>query len=103
MPSLIEALAYLGIDYADESVRRNVARSLRAAEGVLRGAVGDDVAVYLPEDPRVNELVLIYLDDLYSERGVNAKVSGATRRLVESMETQLRLELRRRKEEAGAS
>ncbi|MBQ8143811.1 MAG: phage gp6-like head-tail connector protein [Butyricicoccus sp.] len=103
MPSLVEALAYLGIDYADESVRRNVSRSLKAAEGMLRGAVGDDVTLYLPDDPRVEELTLIYLDDLYSERGVSAKVSGATRRLVESMETQLRLELRAKKEAAGGS
>lgn len=44
----------------------------------------------------------IYLDDLYSERGVSAKASNAVRRLVESMEIQLRVELARKKED-GAS
>lgn len=102
MPTIDEALQYLGIDYADDMVTANVTRALATAEKVLRGAVGADVETYLPNDPRVAELVLIYLDDLYSDRGVSAKVTGATRRLVADMELQLRLELRRAKEEAGA-
>ena len=102
MPTIDEALQYLGIDYADDMVTANVTRALATAEKVLRGAVGEDVETYLPGDPRVAELVLIYLDDLYSDRGVSAKVTGATRRLVADMELQLRLELRRAKKEAGA-
>lgn len=102
MPTLNEALQYLGIDYDDDMVTANVNRALTTAEVILRGTVGNDVETYLPDDPRVKELVLIYLDDLYSDRGVNAKVSGATRRLVADMELQLRLELRRAKEAAGA-
>lgn len=101
MPTLDEALNYLGIDYADAMVTANVTRALATAEKTLRGAVGDDVETYLPDDPRAAELVLIYLDDLYSDRGVSAKVTGATRRLVADMELQLRLELRRAKEAAG--
>ena len=102
MPTIDEALQYLGIDYADSLVTANVTRALATAEKTLRGAVGEDVETYLPDDPRVAELVLIYLDDLYSDRGVSAKVTGATRRLVADMELQLRLELRRAKEAAGA-
>lgn len=102
MPTLNEALQYLGIDYDDDMVTANVNRALTTAEVILRGTVGNDVETYLSDDPRVKELVLIYLDDLYSDRGVNAKVSGATRRLVADMELQLRLELRRAKEVAGA-
>lgn len=98
MPTIEEALEHLGIDYADEVVTANVNRALTAAVGFLRGSIGEDVEAYLPEDPRVAELVLIYTDDLYSERGVSAKVSNATRRLVASMELQLRLELQRAKE-----
>lgn len=101
MPTLDEALQYLGIDYADAMVTANVTRALATAKKVLHGAIGEDVETYLPDDSRVSELVLIYLDDLYSDRGVSAKVSGATRRLVADMELQLRLELRRKKEEAG--
>ena len=100
MPTLEDALGYLGIDYADDQVTRNVSRALDAARRVVLGAVGDDLEDYLPDDPRAAELTLIYLDDLYSERGVSAKVSGATRRLVHDLEWQLKLELRRAREAA---
>ena len=94
MPTLNEAMQYLGIDYPDSLISANVSRALATAEQVLYGAVGENVQTYLPDDPRVSELVLIYLDDLYSQRGVAAKVTGATRRLVADMEQQLRMELR---------
>ena len=102
MPTLQDALDYLGIDYADDMVTANVTRALATAVQVLHGAVGEDVETYLPGDPRAAELALIYTDDLYSDRGVSAKVSGATRRLVADMELQLRLELRQAREEAQA-
>lgn len=102
MPTLEEALQYLGIDYDDDMVKANVNRALSTAQQVLYSAVGRDVEIYLPNDPRIKELVLIYLDDLYSERGASAKVSGAVRRLVFDMELQLRLELRQAKEDAEA-
>lgn len=98
MPTYEEALEYLGIDYADDVVQRNVTRALATAGATLRGAVGDDVETLLPNDPRVKELALIYLDDLYSNRGVSAKVSSATRRLVHTMELQLVLVLRKARE-----
>lgn len=102
MPTIEEALEHLGIDYADEVVTANVNRALAAAVSFLRGSVGNDVETYLDDDPRVAELVLIYTDDLYSDRGVvSSKVSNATRRLVAGMELQLRLELQRAKEAAG--
>lgn len=93
MPTIEDALLYLGIDYTDDVVSANVRRALNTAQKTVQGAVGEDVDAYLPDDPRVTELVLIYLEDLYSQRGVAAKVSGATRRLVADMELQLRLEL----------
>lgn len=102
MPTTEDALAYLGIDYADDLVRKNVNRALATAVKVLHGAVGEDVDTLMPNDSRARELVLIYMDDLYSEKGVSAKVSGATRRMVTDMEMQLRLELRTLREEAGA-
>lgn len=101
MPTIEDALAYMGIDYPDELIRKNVTRALAAAIQVLYGAVGEDVDTLLPGDARVQELVLIYTDDLYTERGVSAKVSGATRRLVEDMVLQLQLDLRTLREAAG--
>lgn len=103
MPTLEEALAYLGIDYADDQIRTNVTRTLATARQILLGAVGEDVETFLPGDPRIAELILIYTDDLYSERGIRAKVSNVTRNLVANMVLQLKLELSRKKEEeAGA-
>ena len=102
MPTIEECLAYLGIDYADDLVRKHVTRALATAVKVLHGAVGEDVETLMPNDSRAKELALIYMDDLYSEKGVSAKVTGATRRMVADMEMQLRLELRTLREEAGA-
>ena len=87
MPTTEDVLAYLGIDYADEVVTRNVERAMATAKQVLLGSVGEDVETYLP--------------DVYSERGLSAKVSNATRQMVNTMEWQLRLELARAKEQAG--
>lgn len=101
MPTLQDALNHLGVDYADTVVSANVQRALNTAVKTMHGAVGADVETYLANDPRVDELVLIYTDDLYSERGVSAKVSNATRTLVGTMELQLRMELRKAKEAAS--
>lgn len=101
MLTIDDVMDYLGIDYADEVVTKNVQNAWNTAEQVMLGAVGADVREYLPDDPRVDELVKIYTDDLYSEHGVSAKVSNATRMMVSTMELQLRLELAAAKEAAG--
>ncbi len=100
MPTLNDALQYMGIDYADALVSANVQRALDTAKRILKGAVGEDIETYLPNDERARELVLMYADDLYSERGVALKASAATRKLAADMELQLRLELKRAKEAA---
>ena len=102
MPTYEEAIVYLGIDYPDDEViRQNVERCLATAKKTLLGAVGEDAETYLPGDERLKELALIYVDDLYSQRGLAAKVSNATRQLVGTMELQLKMELRAAREEAG--
>ena len=98
MPTIEEALQYLAIDYADDVVTANVVRALAAAKQALYGSVGEDVETLLPGDARVKELTLLYLDDLYSTRGLTNKAIGSTRRLVTDMEWQLRLELRQKRE-----
>lgn len=101
MPTIEDALNYIGIDYTDAIVEANASRALKAARATVLGAVGKDVETYLPDDPRVDEMILIFFEDLYSQRGVSAKVSGATRRLVADMELQLRMDLRIKREAAG--
>lgn len=93
--TLNDVLQHLGVDeLTDTVINANATRALNTAEKILQGAVGEDVRQLMPNDPRVDELVLIYAEDLYSERGVGSKVSNATRRLVYDMELQLRMELR---------
>ncbi len=91
MPTLEEVLAYLGIDYADEMVNKNIERSILVADSYLKGSIGKN---YPTDDPRVKELALIFISDLYDNRGMIEKVAGNVRRLVDDMSLQLRLELR---------
>lgn len=100
MPTLEEALAYLGIDYADDMVSSNVQRALNAAVGVVKGAVGDDVIDSFPDNAKLRELILLHMADLYDQRNTTTlKGNAVNRRIVDSMEWQLKLELKRLKEE----
>ena len=87
-----EVLAYLGIDYADDMVTRNVERLIKTADAYLKGSIGENYPV---DDPKAKELALIIISDLYDNRGLNSTVSGNTRKLVDDLSLQLRLELRR--------
>ena len=83
---------YLGIDYPDAMVTANVNRAISTADAYLKGAVGADYPV---DDPRAKELALIFIADLYDNRGSLEKSSVNVRRLVDDFLLQLRLELRR--------
>ena len=87
-----DVLDYLGIDYADSMVTANIDRSIATADAYLKGAVGD---AYPVDDPRAKELALIFIADLYDNRGMLEKSSTNVRRLVDDFLLQLRLELRR--------
>lgn len=101
MPTLEEALEYLGIDYPDETVSRNVQRALDAAVGVVKGAVGDDVLDQFPDSSKLRELILLHTADLYDQRNTTTlKNNAVNRRIVDSMEWQLKLELKRIKGES---
>lgn len=96
MPTREDVLDYLGIDYADAKVNKNVDRCILTADAYLKGSIGK---TYPTEDPRVKELALILISDLYDNRGMIEKVAGNVRRLVDDMSLQLRLELRSEGEE----
>lgn len=87
-----EVLAYLGIDYSDDMVTKNIERAIKTADAYLKGSIGNNYPV---EDPRSKELALIIISDLYDNRGLQSTISGNTRRLVDDLSLQLRLELRR--------
>lgn len=96
MPTEQEVMNYMGIDYADDMVKANINRAISTADAYLKGAIGEN---YPKDDPRAKELSLIFIADLYDNRGVIEKVSGNVRRLVDDMILQLKLELMRSAEE----
>lgn len=87
-----EVLNYLGIDYADDMVNRNIDRIIKTADSYIKGSIGEN---YPTDDPRAKEIALIVISDLYDNRGISENVSLRTRRLVDDLSLQLRLELRR--------
>ncbi len=101
MPTYEDALVHLGIDYPDEAIKTIVTQKLATAIAIVKGAVGDDVELLLPDDSRVNELVLAYLADLYDNRGVSAKVSNAVRLSMATTVLQIQTTLQRLREEAA--
>lgn len=87
-----EVLDELGYDIADEMVNRNITRAINTADSYLKGSIGEN---YPKEDPRAKELALMIITDIYDNKGLKDTVSGNTRKLVDDMSLQLRLELRR--------
>lgn len=82
---------HLGIDYEDPSTARILSRLLSVADRYMVGALGTG---YPAEDERVIQAQLMICDDLFSTRGTSDKVSGATRRLLDNLLLQVRLEMR---------
>lgn len=87
-----DVLDELGYDIADEMVNRNITRAINTADAYLKGSIGENYPV---EDPRAKELALMIITDIYDNKGLKETVSGNTRKLVDDMSLQLRLELRR--------
>ena len=92
MLTIDDVLDHLGIDYADEKVKRNAARALRDARSYLTSAVGEGVLADPATNHLAERLVLEYAADFYDERGTSAKAGNARRAMIESMEWQLRME-----------
>ncbi len=86
-----EVLAYIGIDYADNMTEKNIERMIKTADAYLKGSIGKN---YPLDDPRSKELALIIVADLYDHRELSENVSVKTRKLVDDLSLQLRLELR---------
>ena len=83
-----DVLADLGIDYADDMVRTNIAKAIRYADGELRESVGDDYPVDHPLTP---ELALLYASCSYEKRDL----AGNELKRAEQIAQKLRLVLRR--------
>lgn len=104
MVTLNEAAQHLGIDYLDDAMTMaNLQRALDSAIYRLYGSVGRDVETYMDADPRVDQLVLIYTEEGYDNHPGSAKMDAAKNHLRDTLELQLRLELRTLREAGGAS
>ena len=85
---------YLGIDYVDDMITSNLERSLKTADAFLMGSIGIN---YPKDDARAEELTLVVAGELYENRGMmlSGSVSNTTRKMVDDLSLQLRLELGR--------
>lgn len=85
---------YLGIDYVDDMITSNLERSLKTADAFLMGSIGIN---YPKDDARAEELTLVVASELYENRGMmlSGSVSNTTRKMVDDLSLQLRLELGR--------
>ena len=86
-----DVLDYLGIDYADEMVTRNINRAINTADGELRESVADNYPV---DHPLTKELALIYASNAYENRG-DISLSNNERKLSNGLALKLRLYMRR--------
>ena len=84
-----DLLAYLGIDYADTMVGKNIARAIKTADGDLRESVGEDYPVDHPLTP---ELALLYASAAYENRDL----AGNESKRANDIAFKLRLYMRRR-------
>ena len=103
MVNVKDALEHLGYDDCedDDVIVRKVTRALNSGYATLRGAVGEDVEEYLPEDPRIDDLVLCYTAEAYDNREGSQKQVSVRSRHAHDLELQLKMELRRAKATAG--
>lgn len=101
-----ELLQHMGFDERDAQIVVNATSALEDAEAYLKSAIGEDLFDLLPEDPKVTRLWKIYATDFYDNRSSNtstsAKTGNAKSAMVHDLEWQLKMELSRAREEAGA-
>ena len=83
-----DLLAYLGIDYADDMVYKNVENAIAYADGELRESVSDNYPVDHPLTP---ELALLYATASYEKRDL----AGNELKRAGDIALKLRLYLRR--------
>ena len=91
MLNLREALDYLGIDAEDDMIINNINRQIEVADRHLKAAVGDD---YPADDPRMKEVALMIVGELYDKRTLSAKEESRINSLARQYMRQIRLEMR---------
>ena len=90
MLNLREALDYLGIDTEDDMIINNIRRQIEVADRHLKAAVGED---YPADDPRMKEVALMIVSELYDKRTLSAKEENRINSLARLYMRQIRLEM----------
>lgn len=90
MLNLREALDYLGIDAEDDMIINNINRQIEVADRHLKAAVGDD---YPADDPRMKEVALMIIGELYDNRTLSSKEESRIKSLARQYMRQIRLEM----------
>ena len=90
--SVQDVTDYLGIDFTDDATDNIISRLIATSDAYMKGALGENYPV---DDERVKQAQCILISDLYDHRDLSDKVAGATRRVVDSMLLQVRLEMRK--------
>ncbi len=92
MVTLDEAYDYLGIEFDehDPMIERNVQRHIQTADRHLKAAVGTD---YPADDPRMKEVALMIVGELYDNRTLSAKAENRINSLARIYIRQIRLEM----------
>ena len=85
-----EALDYLGIDTEDDMIINNIRRQIEVADCHLKAAVGED---YPADDPRMKEVALMIVSELYDNRTLSAKEESRIKSLARQYMRQIRLEM----------
>lgn len=90
MLNLREALDYLGIDAEDDMIINTIRRQIEVADCHLKAAVGED---YPADDPRMKEVALMIIGELYDNRTLSAKEESRIKSLARQYMRQIRLEM----------
>lgn len=85
--TLAEVKSYLRVDFDDDDTQ--ITQLMLVADEYLKSAISK---TYNKETERAKMLSLIVISDLYDNRGLNDKVSGNVRKLVNDFALQLKLE-----------
>lgn len=83
----------------DEVVKRNIIRLINFSNLYLQGAIGKN---YPTDDERAKQIALLVISDLYDYRDLDSKnISNTTRKILNDLEWQLKIELRNATTENG--
>ncbi len=77
----------------DKVVKRNIIRLINFSNLYLQGAIGKNYPI---EDERAKQIALLVISDLYDYRDLDSKnISNTTRKILNDLEWQLKMEMRK--------